>query len=427
MRKVRIGRLLLGLALLAPTGAVAEPIQVRLSYATADTGTEIGIAWNTEAEEDTVVQYGPTTAYGFEEYGTSFLASGSLGYVHEVVLTDLEPLQTYHYRVGSYAGGWSPDYQFETAQPAWEECSYFDFAVIGDSRSESERGPSPIFHDLLEEIIGRADPAFILHGGDIVHEGEYVHEWVNELSEIEDLAPYVPLMYTIGNHDDGPVDGPGAYYNQVYQLPTNLESKTGEFVPYADVEDFYYFTYADAIFVSLSTQTYTDFAMQARWLDEVLANNPRKWKFVFFHHPIYTSDPFGVFHEPNEKGQNEYFVPIFDKYHVDIVFTSHNHFYERFEPSYGGWGDEAQPVDDFASGTVYVVTGGGGATTAPFTVCNAEGSVTCSGRNHYVSISIEGNKLEYSAWTTEVQMYGWPRGHIIDAFTILKSGPNPCQ
>ncbi len=427
MTHARTGAWLAMLGLLISSAAAAEPIQVRLSYATANTGAEIGIAWNTEGDEDTVVQYGPTTAYGMEATGTSFLASGKLGYVHEVVLTDLEPSHTYHYRVGSYTGGWSQDYTFTTGQAETEECSSFSFVVIGDSRSESERGPSPIFHDVLEEAIEREEPAFVLHGGDIVHEGEYVHEWGNELSEIEDITPYVPILYTIGNHDDGPVQGPDAYYNQVYQLPTNPDSKTGEFAPYADVEDFYYFTYADAIFVSLSTQTYTDYAMQARWLDQVLTYHPRKWKFVFFHHPIYTSDPFGVFHEPNEKGQNEYFVPIFDKHHVDIVFTSHNHFYERFEPSYGGWGDEAQPVDDFASGTVYVVTGGGGATTAPFTVCSATGSVTCSGRNHYVSISIEGNKLEYSAWTTEAQLYGWPRGHIIDAFTILKGGPNPCQ
>ncbi len=426
MKTMTAGAAVLGMLVLSAS-ASAEPKQVRLSFATEDTGTEMGIAWNTDQDEDTVVQYGPTASYGYEAYGSSFLASGNLGFVHEVVLTDLLPQQVYHYRVGSYEGGWSQDYVFSTGQPSWETCSNFHFVVVGDSRSESERGPSPIFHDVLEEIVEREDPAFALHGGDIVHEGKYVHEWANELSEIEDITPSLPIMYTIGNHDDGPEDGPNAYYNQVYQLPTNPDSKTGEFAQYADVEDFYYFTYGDAIFVSLSTQTYTDFAMQARWLDEVLAHNPRTWKFVFFHHPIYTSNPLGLFHEPDENGQNEYFVPIFDKYHVDIVFTSHNHFYERFEPSYGGWGDTAQPVSSFSEGTVYVVTGGGGATTAPFTFCDAEGSVTCSGRNHYVSITITGNKLEYSAWTTETQMYGWPRGHIIDAFTIVKPGPNPCQ
>ena len=46
---------------------------------------------------------------------------------------------------------------------------------------------------------------------------------------------------------------------------------------------------------------------------------------------------------------------------ADLVIQSHNHWYQRFLPSFGGGGgDDAVPVDDTADGTVYLPPAGPG-------------------------------------------------------------------
>jgi uncharacterized protein (TIGR03382 family) len=240
-------------------------------------------------------------------------------------------------------------------------------------------------------------------------------------------------MPTIGNHDDGPVDGDGAVYNQVFHLPRNTVTNT---------EDFYWFTAGNAIVVSLSSQTYEGGGMgsQAAWLDQVLTDNPRLWKFVFFHHPVYTSSSLlgllDVSHPPNEVDQNAALTPVFDKHHVDFVFYGHNHFYERFQPMRGNGGDEEGiPVDDPEDGTYYVVSGGGGALTYNIAIglfCGgAKGSAKCSGSHHFVRIEIERNRLKYTARATAQQLLNDNPGNSkdIESFTYEKAYPggvDPC-
>jgi hypothetical protein len=48
----------------------------------------------------------------------------------------------------------------------------------------------------------------------------------------------------------------------------------------------------------------------------------------------------------------EIFVPVFDKYHVDLVFTGHDHAYARTKTLKNG--------ESYPSGTVYITTGRSG-------------------------------------------------------------------
>ncbi|MGB9601078.1 MAG: hypothetical protein ACPL7I_11040, partial [Myxococcota bacterium] len=200
----------------------------------------------------------------------------------------------------------------------------------------------------------------------------------------------------------------------------------------SNTEDYYYFTYGNAIFISISTQTFRDgtipFERQARWLDEVLTHNPRKWKFVYFHHPIYTKNVvFDISHPPNEVNQNAALVPVFDKHHIDIVFTSHNHWYERYEPS--ACANAGKPSSDnpcsvgannFDKGTVYVVSGGAGAFTIPAVLCGMQaGRVKCSGDHHYIIITIKNETLTFEAYSAYPQ-----QNKLMDSFTITKAKNN---
>jgi hypothetical protein len=159
-------------------------------------------------------------------------------------------------------------------------------------------------------------------------------------------------------------------------------------------------TYKNALFVVLDSENSGD---QLAWLQQVLssaASNPAiKWKFVFFHHPIYPCN----YKSPWSKG-----VPWareFEKYGVDRVFNGHAHVYQRTCPMVKG---QCQ-----SGGVIYVITGGGGAgthdmTSSELTATRDVGSDTfdCSqiveaakgNWHHYCHIQIDQNVLRYACY-----------------------------
>ena len=72
-------------------------------------------------------------------------------------------------------------------------------------------------------------------------------------------------------------------------------------------------------------------AKQLEWLDKELAACGSDWKIVFFHHPLYSS---GATHGSAD-AQRQVLEPVLLKHGVNIVFTGHEHFYERIAPQNG--------------------------------------------------------------------------------------------
>jgi hypothetical protein len=143
-------------------------------------------------------------------------------------------------------------------------------------------------------------------------------------------------------------------------------------------------------------------------------------------------------HPPNEKNQNAALVPVFDKHHVDIVFNGHNHFYQRFEPMVQGPNlEHGVPVDDYADGTVYMITGGAGALTydlsflgidLPKLICLKEGSVLCSGLHHYVVVDVDGLDLHVTVHSSASQLTDSNAPvEVVDEFWISKDGFLDCS
>ncbi|MFO0565349.1 MAG: metallophosphoesterase family protein [Polyangiaceae bacterium] len=412
----------LAAALLAPA-ALAAPKFLRLSYTDA-TATSMTVTWNTTANVAGEVQFGTSSGtYSKTVTATKLQANAGLGYIHEATLTGLSPGTKYFYIAGAAADGFSAESSFATGPTESSTCGNFKFAFLADNR------PDPIFGggDNWPQIMGQAGahkPAFILNGGDLVIDGDKIDQWLALLGWTEPVAKSIPFMPAMGNHDTGPGSGDTANYNQIFALPRSQGANS------SGTEDYYYFTYGNAIFVALSTDSFKGgsipFANQAAWLDAVLTQNPKKWKFVYYHKPTYTTEVlFSISHASNEENQNAALVPVFDKHHVDVVFTSHNHWYERFEPSAcatkgnpGSGNPCSVGAQNYAGGTVYLVSGGAGAFTIPAFLCgNTAGRAKCSGDHHYVLVDIQNESMKVETWGAAPQT-----NQVIDSITINKPG-----
>ena len=88
-------------------------------------------------------------------------------------------------------------------------------------------------------------------------------------------------------------------------------------------------------------------ARLSRWLEASTA----RWKVAVFHHPPYTCGG----HLGDERVQRRW-VPLFERFNVDLVLSGHDHNYQRFRAR---------------NGVRYVVDGGGGAPLYPLTACPA--------------------------------------------------------
>jgi Purple acid Phosphatase, N-terminal domain/Calcineurin-like phosphoesterase len=426
--------LVVGVILASGTVSIAAPKYVRLSYM-ENASNSLGVAWTTTSgTAEAVVKYGTTKgSYPKSVTGKTTSVSTTLGTVSEVTLTGLTPNTTYYYRAGGSQGGFSPEYSFHTGPPQHPQCGKTKFAVFGDSRAESWEGDKGASNNWVTQSLAASkyNPDFFIHGGDIVYDGDNQKQWDHHLKATAPVSSIVPIMYTIGNHDTGPGDGDTANFNKIYHLPRASKALTG-----SGTEDHYYFTWGNAIFISLSSENFSGgspkFKNQADWMDKVLTQNPKRWKFVTLHRPIYTHriDIFSLelSHPPDEAGQNAALVPIINKHHVDIVFQSHNHFYERYAPSNcsNGGSTKPCPVSSFDKGTVHITTGGAGAfplwCVLPF-ICPGPTSSTrikASSDHHWLLFEIKDHTLTLKAINLQ--------GKNIDTLTITKSvpAPDPC-
>jgi Calcineurin-like phosphoesterase len=135
-------------------------------------------------------------------------------------------------------------------------------------------------------------------------------------------------------------------------------------LPNTNDEDYYSFDYADTHIIALP-EIYVTLGQSSRfrtWLQADLSaartNRRIHWIVAFSHRPFYST---GQRHGPYSPfDRNE--LPLLERYHVDLVISGHEHNYERSLPLQAGKvvsHNLRQYVQ--GRGTIFVVTGGGGA------------------------------------------------------------------
>lgn len=289
-------------------------------------------------------------------------AQGSHGEMQHVRLTGLKPNTLYHFRCGS-GGNWSDDQTFSTAPS--DLATAFSFAAVGDSRTHMN-----VWND-VSSAVAQADPAFCIHTGDLVESGEIQVQWDRWFEAGKPIFSSMVMMPCIGNHENNAHE----YFEQ-FALPNS--------------EQWFSFDYGNAHFVALTTENWLE-GPQLEWLEKDLASTTATWKFVFFHRPMYSVGSHGSSHDVQRC-----WGEVFDRYHVDMAFSGHDHLYVRTHPVSGG-----ETMNSSDEGTIYVVTAGAGAPLHGVEDSDKEWLAYARTVHHYSLITIDGNRLTLEARTLD--------------------------
>jgi 3',5'-cyclic AMP phosphodiesterase CpdA len=253
------------------------------------------------------------------------------------------------------------------------------FAVIGDS------GTGGGAQRKIAERIAATRQAFpfefVLMLGDNLYGRERKGDYEDKFEQ-----PYKPLLdagvkfyASLGNHDDP---------EQRLYKPFNMNG-----------ERYYSFKpspLAGVRFFALDSN-YMD-KKQLDWLAKELAASGSDWKIAFFHHPLYSS---GGRHG-SDLVLREQLEPLFVEHAVNVVFTGHEHFYERLKPQEG--------ITYFISGSAAKLRRGD-IEKSPLTAKGFDQGYT------FMIVEIDGDELHFQSISET--------GQTVDSGVIRREKPAP--
>lgn len=293
----------------------------------------------------------PGIRYWTDEGDTTQLVLEQRGRDHEFEILNLFPWTEYTYQIQINDTLWSNTASFRTfPEPGSKEP--FTYLVLGDSGTLNSGQLG------LAEVLNQEEAQLMIHVGDLAYpDGTDEEMTERHFGVYAPLFKRVPLFPSPGDHDLR--TNWGEPYREALIPPGGWNSG----------EPFWYsFTHGNVRFISLDTKDTEDHARrygyignptsdQYQWLLRQLsaarADPGIDWIVVYFHHAPYSAATgFGGHgsHLPTRRA----LAPLFDGYRVPLVFSGHDHDYQRSKPIRGN-----QVVDD-NEGTVYVVSGGGG-------------------------------------------------------------------
>src|SRR4051812_26704363 len=229
------------------------------------------------------------------------------------------------------------------------------FGIMGDSGSGDEAQQAVAQAMLTYFTTARRFP-FVLMLGDNLYDDDYTNEF---------SVPYKPLLdrgvkfyAALGNHDRD---------LEIHFKPFNMN----------DV-DRYSFDEGNARFAVLNSNHPAD-PLQIKWLDQVYADADTKWRIAFFHHPLYSS---GKHAAEGRDVIRPALEPALVRNRVNVVFTGHEHLYERIKPQ---------------QGIAHFVSGGGGRYLYDYKP--SEFDEIGLSEHHFMVAEIAGDRLFYEAIT----------------------------
>ncbi|KAL6075285.1 Purple acid phosphatase [Balamuthia mandrillaris] len=334
-----------------PRDTSDKPVFVHLAFAGAP--TRMAVSWWTQVKtEASVVKYGLQPGkYTSAAKGTSRTYKESIGYTHDVVLTDLVPGSTYYYICGdgsSDVSKWSAEYNFTAAPvrgpPATAPTRVAMYGDMGTWYSSDTI-------KRVAELIHKGSLDFVYHVGDMSYANDRISYWYQSVWDewfgmMTPVMSRVPYMVCPGNHEQQSGFPTLSYstkfnlYNYRFRMPFQESNSTGQNMWFS-------FDYKNVHFISISTETdfpgcpFADtFGNQLAWLEADLqkANNNRAqvpWIIVVGHRPMYSSVD-SIYVQWYVDGLRKAVEKLFHTYQVDLYVCGHVHSYERTWPLLDG-------------------------------------------------------------------------------------------
>jgi hypothetical protein len=273
------------------------------------------VVWETDTDLPSRLAYGQDTP---DEH---HVAMDTPTRHHVARLQDLRPGTSYAYQVTSTrvpSGVARFSTEGNLADPV---C----LGVFGDTRSNHQD------HAAVVAGLVAASPWAAFHVGDLVANGAVPSQWDTFFRVERPLVRSVPLYPVLGNHE-----GDGVAYLAIFELPDDSGSPERYYtVRVGPVLVLALDQYGHGVGAGSEQHAFVRDVLAASWGDPSIRH-----RWVVMHHGPYDSGAHG-----SNLAVRESLVPLFELNGVDIVFSGHNHDYER----------------GTVNGIKYVVTGGGGA------------------------------------------------------------------
>jgi hypothetical protein len=291
------------------------------------TTNSIQVIWRTPVPADSVVDFGTNQTLESE------ISDATPTTNHVITLTNLQPGSQYFYSVRSTAGGAtavSTTNSFRTLKMSGD----LTFLVLGDT------GTGLAEEYAVANTMQQTEADLVIQSGDVIDIPYFTFglEDMRCLSVFRRQMRSIPFFFALGNHevDNGAL---GSAYLATFHLPTN--SMTG-------TSHYYSFDHGDAHFASLYMPFFIPIAeldgfrlyegsAQYTWLTNDLASSSKPWKFVFLHHPLATSgshrnDHYNGSQLTDAEVLRNLLLPVAKRYGVQMIFSGHDHDYERLNP-----------------------------------------------------------------------------------------------
>jgi predicted phosphodiesterase len=255
------------------------------------------------------------------------------------------------------------------------------FAVIGDS-GRGDQAQTDVAGQMMNWR-AKFPFNFVVMLGDNIYPPHTPAEYKRKFED-----PYGPLLdagvtfhAAIGNHDDpasvnyAPLNMDGKRYYTFRRAEMRLAGLTG----------------AGVRFFVLDSRSFD--SQQLEWLARELKQSESSWKIACFHHPLYTSGRYRA----GARALRDAVERLLVEGDVDVVFSGHEHFYERVRPQHG---------------ITYFISGAGGALRPDDITPSA---ITAAGFDddcHFIMIEVTGDELYFQVISRA--------GRTVDAGVIVR-------
>ncbi len=336
---------------------VVEPLAFYLTWQ-QDPTTTMTIQWHTEGVEAGTVIYGDADGQKLGEKDTvqSQPIPGIPRWVHTVELTDLQPDAEYTFRFSAHAS--SSVYRFRTMPATLDRP--VRLAIGGDVRHRQS------WMEEVNRIAMRYDLDAIVWGGDLAYADGLVRRWYRwdeffdamKNTLVDESGRVVPVLMGIGNHEvkqgyffrhaeeEDPVVLTDAFRNEIAPFYYSMFAFPGHpGYGVLDVSDY-------LSIILLDTDHSTPVAgPQTEWFEEVLrARTDILHVLPVYHVPAYPSHR--SFSGRVSVRVREHWVPLMERYGIQVAFENHDHTYKRTVPLRNG--------EEAADGIIYIGDGAWG-------------------------------------------------------------------